>query len=833
MSLQIWLPLIDNYNNLGLSDLKFSLASSNTSKKSVGKIGPSSYYNDSYTAGGLISNKPINLGLHQSMFCWMNFSSVYSSSSLMAVGGQHRYPSCTGMGITIKYNNSTSGYLSLNTGNGSSRTYNTYCGSTLLTAGTWYHVGFTYDGSTIKLYVNGKPDGTHSYSGQKNIEDYIALFNWSSNSGTVDQSLHPNYKFHGYLNDFRIYDHTLSPKEVELLAQGLVAHYKLDASKNNNLLVNTSNPINTSSLAGVPGTCSIVTDDTMGQNVFQSSTTSTSETYIYSSRTPVVSQSTKYTFSCDIWVNDAVNSIETFWLSDTNASNKTGTGYVNITNSGHSIPQRNSWFHLVWTFTTKSDDRTGYIRIDNNGSKTSGTAAIMKVTNLKLEKGDAATPYSSNASEAVDGRSFHIANDVSGYGNHGTSNGVFDGDTSSPRNVSGAIFDGANTKIELPITPLMQSLLSKQCTINFWVKEANTGSRSVYFGGYSGSNFNIEMESAKFRVYWNGSPDFYCAADTVSNNVWAMFTVVTDINTGIKVYKNGALLASKNQTLTDITTGFTNNTFRIGADSRTGATMMEGSMSDFRIYATALSAEAISDLYRVSGSTDKAGSLYMYEFVEEVANGTEINQSGIFKSEIFDEGKIMYLPDGSSWLRVFYHNNHSGSVLFESAAEAQFASKADKYSRLCFLENFRGVDGKFEFLLTYPGISGYNRWKQTSNPCTEYLGTSNGALNATGYEAISISWSGMYWGGLTQQNSLPATKASCFISGSVGHSNWYYAIGSYEAWGGAIPGCDQNTGVQEVELWVRADTLSTGMTLKIMSYLALREIVSAKDFVEI
>jgi hypothetical protein len=174
----------------------------------------------------------------------------------------------------------------------------------------------------------------------------------------------------------------------------LVAHYKLDGGGANNLLTNTSNPSSTSGLVSVPATCSVIYDETLDLNVFQSLTSATGETYIYSTRTPVIEKSTEYTFSCDVFVNDFVKSIETFWLSDTEASQKTGSGYVNITNRSHSIPKRNEWYHLTWTFTTKADDRTGYIRIDNNGSSASGTDAIMKITNLKLEKGNRDSGYS-------------------------------------------------------------------------------------------------------------------------------------------------------------------------------------------------------------------------------------------------------------------------------------------------------------------------------------------------------------------------------------------------------------------------------------------------------
>jgi len=68
------------------------------------------------------------------------------------------------MGLTFKYVSATTGYLSCNTGDGSSRTYNYYCGKTLLMADNWYHVCLTYDGNTIKFYVDGKEDGVHSYS---------------------------------------------------------------------------------------------------------------------------------------------------------------------------------------------------------------------------------------------------------------------------------------------------------------------------------------------------------------------------------------------------------------------------------------------------------------------------------------------------------------------------------------------------------------------------------------------------------------------------------------------------------------------------------------------
>ena len=236
MSLQIWLPLNGNLINYGFSNLKFSIVSENTSIVSDGKIGLQTYNNNSHNGGGLISDKTIDLGNKLSMFCWINFTQLNSGSSLTGVCGQHRYPNNAGMGITIKYASATTGYISLNTGDGTNRTYNTYTGSTLLTAGNWYHVGFTYDGNDIKLYVNGKLEKTQNYPNQKNIKDFIQVFGWSF-VGEDSQTIYGNYQFIGKINDFRVYDHCLSQKEIKYLSQGLIAHYKLSETD----LENTTN----------------------------------------------------------------------------------------------------------------------------------------------------------------------------------------------------------------------------------------------------------------------------------------------------------------------------------------------------------------------------------------------------------------------------------------------------------------------------------------------------------------------------------------------------------------------------------------------------------------
>lgn len=166
---------------------------------------------------------------------------------------------------------------------------------------------------------------------------------------------------------------------------------------------------------------------------------------------------------------------------------------------------------------------------------------------------------------------------------------------------------------------------------------------------------------------------------------------------------------------------------------------------------------------------------------------------------------IMSLSDGSLWGRIFYHNCKEGSELFTSLAQIKDVNTDTKYSKLNSISKYKLSSGKYEFLLRYPNQStGYNRWRQTNAPQDEFVTiTSDGSGKAAGYEAIHIDWTDNYWGGLTRQSSDTSAYSPCYLSGSVGHGNWYYAIGAAAAYEEGIPSYTSTWG--SVELWVRLD----------------------------
>ena len=88
----------------------------------------------------------------------------------------------------------------------------TLSGNTTLLNNTWYHLAASFDGSTIKLYVNGILDATPlNYNGDLNFDTGLLYFGlWTS----ADKR-----PFNGYMDEIRIYNYALNNTEI-------LNHYK-------------------------------------------------------------------------------------------------------------------------------------------------------------------------------------------------------------------------------------------------------------------------------------------------------------------------------------------------------------------------------------------------------------------------------------------------------------------------------------------------------------------------------------------------------------------------------------------------------------------------------
>ena len=122
----------------------------------------------------------------------------------------------------------------------------------------------------------------------------------------------------------------------------------------------------------------------------------------------------------------------------------------------------------------------------------------------------------------------------------------------------------------------------------------------------------------------------------------------------------------------------------------------------------------------------------------------------------------------AKWLRIFYHNSQNYEY-FSNNREAVFSvNNANKYSILKYLPYIKTYERrKYEFLIEYPGYTGFNRWKQTSNPLTH--------TTVTGFESkeSDITWP-TYFDGLSKY-----TNDKTFIAGCYKHGWWNFPIGAF------------------------------------------------------
>lgn len=613
MSLIAWYPLLGNGNNQGLDDTNLDIMG--TVPYNAGKIGNAATF--SGVAANCLHRPSFNLTDNFTWACWVKITNTVSTYQFILSEGRdyEKY----GMNL-ITFTNGNIGLM-----------YGTNSTLVILSSpvlNTWYHITIVVSSTEgIKGYVNGNLAVTGPYR----MPDYT----YNSSRFTIGKMSYSYtntayyFPLNGQINDVRIYNHALSVKEIKEISKGLVLHYPLDNNNMGNKNMAIGSDENTSwawtmQTGGYTrtfeeadgGTWCCLTRDSVAQSgwsvIYYNNEISRSE----------IEPNSTYTISLEILPSHNFR----LGLSIMNVNGTdvltNGTAYQDL--------QANVINKVVMTVTTSSTlpSSTGQ-RLYMTGMNNS-VGASYKFRRVKMEKGDKATTWCPNKTDALYsawGLDSVTIYDCSGYKYHGAVKTLLPCSVDTVRHTCSTIFDGVSSSLILPVRNLMNELLSNQCTISFWCNEADISSRSIYFGGWGDSPFNIEMLNGKLRVYWNGAPDIQEC--NVINNTWILWTITIDKATGIKIYKNGVYEYSYNSALSTLTL---KEDFYIGRDTRdTGDTLFEGKMSDFRIYATALSAEEIKELYQIPISVDKAGNIFGYEFIEETK--PEFNKTGIVEHQ--------------------------------------------------------------------------------------------------------------------------------------------------------------------------------------------------------
>ena len=164
-------------------------------------------------------------------------------------------------------------------------------------------------------------------------------------------------------------------------------------------------------------------------------------------------------------------------------------------------------------------------------------------------------------------------------------------------------FDGSDDLISINSKKLYEILGggSQPFSITLWVYRADE-TRAILFGDYQISpitdkNFvNLELSTSNtILFYWGNGNGYDKKLDfsAVVLNQWNHITVTYD-GSKLKGYLNGELKQTANASLYSI--GKTSGEYRLGRDNRTGTTVLNGKLNDFRIYDHCLSAAEVHEI---------------------------------------------------------------------------------------------------------------------------------------------------------------------------------------------------------------------------------------------
>lgn len=599
MALQVWLPLNGDLHNQGLNQ-NVTATNHGAVVNDSGKIGKCYYFNgeSSYMT---LNNSNFLQGLSQ-------FSIAFWCNPITSIA-------CL---FQIKSSQKTVQFGIWNDGNGFSFRDSKHSNLTEVSfesaiANNWNHFAFIYNSGSWTVYKNGIRSGNgFTYNNSATTNSDLSVFNIGRTVTTTSTTYYA-----GKINDFRIYDHALSAKEVEEIAKGLILHYKLDNNGmgGENLFIGSAytpadiaNFVSNSStdwtkpLRFYNGSASIHSFVNGIDTITLNSTKNLGIAFVRSATEISLDTNSQYTISCEAQCSSTSKPLcigLSYYTTDNAWVWRGGT-------NGQNFSEVNTWQKFTLTFTP--DSNTQYIcycfTVATGGNNT------LKIRNCKLEKGSVATIWSPAKSEL--GVMATTVYDSSGYRNNGTIIGNLTAAAGSPRYEMATQFDG-NSYILTP-SGSFNWWDFEQGTFCAWMNPSATASGwsgSVGIAGDNGYNrkaFSISYYANSFRpVYCNQAYSTITTGKSLPLNEWH-FCVATVNGTEIKTYFDGEPV---NTTTIDWSTATipTDLRFQVGVDLPGTDEKFNGKYSDIKFYATALTSAQVKELYQTSMLVDASGNI--------------------------------------------------------------------------------------------------------------------------------------------------------------------------------------------------------------------------------
>ncbi len=753
MALQIWLPLNNSLNNQGIYSLS-SITSAGTSANANGKIGSCMKITGQKDLGYIP-----NFNTNEISICgWFKFNKneiasvvsalTYTSAANSPTGNLVGNDSYGGIGI-IWYGNNyyTAQELTQLYILGALRTptVNLNTGGMAIDFDVWTHIAITWNLKTkrVSLYKNGVFNRESTVA--SNFSDGLTNRQLYINYNAVYGGNGPSTTIPFYANDIRVYDHCLSSNEIKDISKGLVLHYKLNDVVNTNLFQTTPKYYSPTAY-----------------NAYQLQMTENLQS--------------GQTYTIQLWDVDVSHSNKT--ESQLGISLYWGGGSVGLkTCNGTSYFTNGHADYITFSITPTAQQASGsgaanaWINVYNSVSYVEGTMN-MHIGAWKLEKGNVATSLYGSSTEQLD---------CSGYGNNGTISGTLTTTSDSPRyNGSTLAEDTSSYSI---ITHNNLNLTDGPTTISFWSKPTISATEDS-------SKIDITFSNCHYFTYinytyfvHNGDYKYRYVNPWLDNN-WHFITCVFD-GTNTKIYVDGSIIDVSTTSSSDATVFKSNLDIKIRGNN----------ISDFRIYATALSDNDIKELYDTSAYIYNNGTLATYEYVEENTQPL-VMKNGMVKCNSFSNSSLsIENTSGATWVLLLDHNNPAQNLFTQENCWNNNAPNLFSALGLLKYGNWANSNGEYEFLVRETSTSTQEteavyRWKQTSNPAT--------SSTLSGYQLISGSPPRSC--GLMNKNSYGA-----FHNGA----SWWCCCGSYTDYGGGIPGFSDKITSGRLRFYIRIPDVST------------------------
>lgn len=579
MSLIAWFPLNGDTNDYSGNGVLAT--SSRATVDNNGKIGKC--YNTAEV--GYINIVPnIMSGLGDvSISIWVNVTSWHTSySTIFALNsGSASWAD----NLISLLRDSTNARFVFAIGDDASESTTNSCSSDNLNLNTWVHFTCVYKcGEYIKLYTDGTLTSAYNTNIKVPFENGTS-FRIGKNSGS-------SYQSDILVNDFRIYDHALSEKEVKEIAKAKILHYTFDdfQEPTENLLIGGDIPITSSSYG--------IKDYTFSKPMIEGET---------------------YTISLKGTLGE-------------------GKSYFGIYNSGGSV-----------SFTTLSSanlDADGVYRRTFTGKvgtsantyarvyhMPSSTVVDSTVEWVQIEKKDHATPFTPDTREGT-------AKDISGYNNHASlALATTPAWTEDSKIGRGAYrFDGTqhiDSKVNTTLPDITFSGWIKLTESSAWmIVDKATGGTSGSYYMYGGSS-----NDATWSLFSSTGARYNIALGAIGLNTWCHLVGTFDSVTGIaKAYKNGVLMGTTNALL-----GSNSSNILIG--KYTSGYNVKGFIDDVRIYATALSEDDVKELYSTRMSLDNKGNVSVNKLELNPINGCPPFEHWTLGGGAYVENDELVLPN--------------------------------------------------------------------------------------------------------------------------------------------------------------------------------------------